>query len=128
MKAAITAAFAAVLVSASVATVALAGTGDDLGGDMPARISWADAKHRYGRVRTFVAQRGRYCSRDGNVLCATDDGGKHWRVDPGTGEGLVRSSPVGSTAGRTRLGMGHHTAGRPAPQNSERAQQSRFAR
>jgi hypothetical protein len=43
------------------------------------RISWADAKHRYGWVTSESPQR-RYCSRDGNVLCATDDGGKHWRA------------------------------------------------
>lgn len=78
MKAAVTAALFAVLVSASAATGSLEGGSDDRGGDVPAQISWADAKHRYGWVSSASPAR-RFCSRDGNVLCATDDGGKHWR-------------------------------------------------
>jgi hypothetical protein len=45
----------------------------------PVGISWADTKHRHGWVST-ESPRHRYCSRDANVLCATDDGGKHWRA------------------------------------------------
>jgi WD40 repeat protein len=44
----------------------------------PVGISWADAKHRHGWVTT-ESPRHRYCSRDASVLCATEDGGKHWR-------------------------------------------------
>lgn len=77
MKAALAAAAVLFLVPAS-ATSGSAGK-TTRSADRPPRISWADAKHRYGWVSSESPQR-RYCSRDGNVLCATDDGGKHWRA------------------------------------------------
>jgi hypothetical protein len=78
MRAALTAAVVLLLASASATSGSIGST--DLGGDKPPRISWADAKHRYGWVVTTVPPHRRYCSRDGSVLCATDDGGKHWRT------------------------------------------------
>ncbi len=79
MKAAISAAVVPLLVSATLATAQTL-QGVDATTDKPPRISWADAKHRYGWVVTTVSSHRRYCSHDGAVLCATDDGGRHWRA------------------------------------------------
>jgi hypothetical protein len=79
MKAAISAAVVALLVSATSATARTMRAADATA-DKPPRISWADAKHRHGWVVTTVSPQRRYCSRDGAVLCATDDGGRHWRA------------------------------------------------
>jgi hypothetical protein len=75
VKAALTAAVVLLLVSASATSGSIGST--DLGADKPPQISWADAQDRYGWVVTTVSPHRRYCSRDGSVLCATDDGGKH---------------------------------------------------
>jgi hypothetical protein len=87
MRTAITAVIVALLISATSASASFVATAKNsrsgtihpagLSAGKP-RISWADAKHRYGWVSSESPQR-RYCSRDGNVLCATEDGGKHWR-------------------------------------------------
>jgi hypothetical protein len=82
LKTAIAAAAFGMLVSASspaASFVVTAGGFDGVTAVTSPRISWADAKHRYGWVSSASPQR-RYCSRDGNVLCATDDGGTHWRA------------------------------------------------
>ena len=87
MKTAIAAVIAAVLISATSATASFVATAEnrDSGTIHPAslsagkpRISWADAKHRFGWV--VSGPQRRYCARGRTVLCATEDGGKHWHV------------------------------------------------
>ena len=56
--------------------------------ELTPRVSWADAKHRHGWV-VGGSPRRRYCPRSGNVLCATDDGGKHWRPILRVGDGEI---------------------------------------
>lgn len=88
MRTAITAVIVAVLISSTSATASFVATAKNrvsgtihpagLSAGKP-RISWADTKHRFGWVVSGPRQR-RYCGRGRTVLCATEDGGKHWRV------------------------------------------------